>query len=193
MSEQPSPFPQTPPDFPRLATQPAKKSYRWLIIGLAGLLVLTCLCVAGVAVILIRNIAAVPEDIQAIERQIDQFMQFGEKHDAESAFALFSTRGQQNMPLADIQKLFGRTNSDLFREYTGLTTSHYGFHTSTEGDQDSDGGLPSGSFVTLEGELEYEGDMRGTFDATLEQVDGQWKLYNIRIGAPEKFRHNDNG
>jgi hypothetical protein len=191
MSDLPSSLPQTSDEVPRVLPQPAKKSYRWLIITLAGLLGLTCLCVGVVAVLVIRNIAQMPADMQAVEEQIDLFMQAGLKHDPEAAFALFSSRGQQKMPLSAIQKLFGHSNYPLFTGYESLMTTSYRFHSDPNGDQDSDDGLPDGAFAILHGVLNYEGGASGTFDATLEQVGSEWKLYDILIGVPPNKYHNN--
>jgi len=194
MSDLPSSIPQTTDDYPQVQPQPAKKSYRWLIIGLAGLLGLTCVCVGVVAVLVVRAMASMPADMRAVEGQIDQFMQDGMKHDAPAAFALFSARGQQKMPLADIQKLFGYNSNPLFIGYESLLTTSYRYHSGSDGDKDLDESLPAGSFAILEGVLNYEGGVSGTFDATLEQVGSEWKLYSIQIGVPpNKNRNNRSG
>jgi hypothetical protein len=194
MSDLPSSFPQTPDEYPRVQTQPAKKSYRWLIISLAGLLGVTCLCLGVVAILVIRNIAAMPDDMRAIEQQVDRFMQDGVKRDAEAAFDLFSARGQQQMTLADIHKLFSASNAALFSGYQNLTTTGYRYHTATGSSDSPADGLPDGAFTVLEGELNYEGGLTGNFSATVERVGSEWKLYNIQIDVPpEKFRNNRSG
>ena len=194
MSDLPPSLPQISDVYPQVQPQPAKKSYRWLIIGLVGLLGVTCVCIGVVAVLVIRNMSLMPADMQAVEGQINQFMQAGMKHDADAAFALFSTRGQQKMTLPAIQKLFGHGSNPLFIGYQGLQTTSYHYRTSTDGDTDTDAGLPAGNFAILEGVLNYAGGVSGTFDATLEQVGSGWKLYNIQIGVPpDKYRNNRSG
>ena len=194
MSDIAVPDPQVPSETPSIQPAPAKKSYRWVIIVLVILLVLTCLCAGVAAVLVIKSIYQMPADMRSVESLIDKFMVAGTHQDSQAGFALFSPRGQQQMPLSQIEKLFQNENRALFAGYQGLTTTSYDYHTGPDADQDSDLGLPGGTFAVLRGTLNYQGGITGTFDAALEQVGSDWKLYRIDIGVPpSRFRDDHSG
>jgi hypothetical protein len=194
MSDLTIPEPQIPPEVPPDQPAPAKKPYRWVITVLVILLALTCLCAGVAAVLVIKSISQMPADMRSVESLIDKFMVAGTQQDSQAAFALFSGRGQQQMPLSEIEKLFQNDNRALFSGYQSLTTTSYNFHTGPGADQDSDQPLPAGTFAVLRGTLNYQGGVTGTFNAVLEQVGSDWKLYHIDIGVPpSKFRDNRSG
>jgi hypothetical protein len=188
------PDPQVSSEFTPVQPAPAKKSYRWVIILMVTILGLTCLCAGVAGLLVIKNISQMPADMRPVESLVDQFMVAGTHQDSKAAFSLFSTRGQQRMPLSQIERLFQNDNRALFTGYQGLTTTSYTNQSSPDADQDSDLGLPGGTFAVLRGTLHYEGGITGSFDAVLEQVGSDWKLYQMDIGVPpSKFRDNRSG
>ncbi len=176
----PSPYPQVQPG-------PAKKSYRWVIFVLIGVLGLTCLCAAVVAGLVITNLSRLPSDLGADQSLVDGFMLAGVKQDAQAAFDLFSSRGQQHMPLSKIQELFSGSSRPLFTGYQGVEVTSVGFHTGSGSDgpdSETDLNLPDGTFIILRGIIQYRDENEGTFTAVLEKIDQDVKLYDIQIGAP---------
>jgi hypothetical protein len=180
----PSPYPQVQPP------GPAKHPYRWVIFLLLGVLGLTCLCMAVVAGLVIKNLSSIPGALGANQTLVDQFMRSGVKGDAPAAFALFSSRGQQKMPLSQIQTLFSGVHRDLFAGYQSITVTSYNYHTGSSDDPQADLNLPDGTFIVLRGIIHYDDDTDGSFSAVLEHVDQDTKLYSIDIGSLPRPSHN---
>jgi len=183
-SSSPFPFPQVQPP------GPAKQSYRWVIFLLIGILGLIFLCVVLVAGLVITNLSRLPANLGANQSLVDEFMHAGVKQDAQAAFALFSSRGQQNMPLGKIETLFSNTNHQLFTGYQSIEITSYNFHTGSGDDPLADLNLPDGTFIVLKGTIHYDDEVDGTFSAVLEQADQDTKLYSIEIDGPLSRLHN---
>ena len=71
MSDLAIPDPQAPSELPQVQPAPVKKSYRWVIILLVTLMVLTCTCAGVAAWLVIKNISQMPADMRQVESLID--------------------------------------------------------------------------------------------------------------------------
>jgi len=190
--------PPTPPvETQNLASLPVppapRRSYRWVIFLMLGVLGLALVCVAVVVALVANNLSHLPANLGANQSLLDDFMRAGVRQDARAAFALFSSRGQQHTPLGQIEKMFSNDNRALFKGYERLEVTFYGVHTGSAAQYEGID-LPDGSFIVVRGAVHYDDGMDGTFSAALEQMDQDTKLYSFSLAAPpSRFRNNQNG
>jgi hypothetical protein len=189
--------PPPPSLFPQVQPQPApaRQSYRWVIFVLLGVLGLTFVCIAIVVALVVNNLSRLPAALGQNQTLVENFMHDGVQQDSQAAFALFSSRGQQQMPLSKIQDLFSKNNRPLFAGYQSLEVNSYNFHTGSGGsDPSTELDLPDGTFLILRGTVHYDNGVDGSFTAVLEQVDKDMMLYDVEISVPPaRFRENRSG
>jgi hypothetical protein len=172
---EPSP-PVVPPD----VHLPPAKSRRtlWIILGsVSGILVL---CIVLAALLIGRSILSISTEQAAVTPVIDRFMHAMTQHDAQAAYRLFSSRAQRQTPLADISTLLDGPNYVLFDGYQSVTVDTTNLTSSINTNPD----VPQGSVATVSGTVAYTGGVTGSFRATLEKEDGDWRLFFINVTVP---------
>lgn len=166
------------------APEPPSKSKRnqYLIIGIAiaGVCVMTLLCVA----LAVRGVAGFGSDRTAMQQLIDQFMRDMAKKDAESAIALFSSHARSQMEISTLEKLLQGNNFVLFDGYQSDTVDSINYTAAFN----TNPKLPQGKVANIRGTVHYAGGIQGVYQAVLEQDGGEWRLFGINITVPpDKF------
>jgi hypothetical protein len=100
--------------------------------------------------------------------------------DFESSYALFSPRMKRQIPIAKIQAMIEGNNYVLFEGYKSLSVEQLNINAVANTNPD----LPQGTVAKVTGKIIYEGGIEGSFNATLEKVDGKWKLDGMYITVP---------
>lgn len=147
------------------------------------LLLLIALAFAGVSMIRLAANVAIVEVVQnksTIEPLIDEYMQAMNESDAEHAYALFSTRAQRQMSMADIESLL---HDDTFVLFDGYQSAHVDI-ISTSMTISTYPGSPQGLVARVKGSVFYIGGLQGSFDAVLEMNGEHWRLFNIQVNRP---------
>ena len=175
--------PENPPGMPNIIPPPPKKSNKnlWIIIcaavGIFGLC--SILCIAAIAVVFIEanKIASAKAPIEAV---LDSYMKSMAAKDAESAYSLFSPRAQQQTPISNVQGLLVGNFYFLFEGYQSLSVQNLNLGSYLNANPNS----PQGTVANVSGTIQYEGGFQGSFNGTLEQVDGKWKIFGIEVTVP---------
>jgi hypothetical protein len=154
----------------------------WVVLGIATGLACICsfLCIALIA----TGVGKILVEQAPVELILDTFMKDMEAKDVESAYTLFSPRSQRQTPITEVEKLIEGNNYAIFEGYQSLTVQNLNLTAAANTNPD----MPQGTVANVTGTVSYEGGFTGTFNAVLEKVDGQWKLFNINITVPpDKF------
>lgn len=115
---------------------------------------------------------------------VDAYMRAMADKDAAQAYVLLSSRAQAVYSLADIEQLVRGSSYEL---YDGYQSSEVEKVVATKR-LSTNPSVPSSS-VQASGTVTYVGGMQGTFEAGLEQENGQWRLSKIWVVVPpEKFQ-----
>jgi len=165
-----------PPD-PTPARAKSRRTL-WIILGsVVGVLVL---CIVIAALVIGRTILSVSTEQTAITPVIDRFMRAMTQHDAQAAYQLFSSRAQRQTPLADLTTLLEGPNYTLFDGYQSVTIDTTNLTSAINTNPD----VPQGSVAMVNGTVTYAGGVTGSFRATLEKEDGEWRLFFINVTVP---------
>jgi len=157
---------------------PTSKRKNWIIAGIgAGIL---CLCVAACAAIFGTTIFKTYKEKAPVESVLDSYMKAMANQDAESAYALFSPRVHRTVPISKIEELLEGNNYALFEDYQALSVGNVNISAAVNTNPD----LPQGIVAKVNGVVTYENDVKGTFNSTLEKVDGQWMIDGIFVSVP---------
>jgi hypothetical protein len=182
VSEAPSLPPSEPsiPAVPADANPPRAKSRRTLWIILGSVIGVLMLCILLAALLIGRSILSISTEQAAITPVIDRFMRAMTEHDAQAAYGLFSSRAQRQTPIADLAKLLEGPNYALFDGYQSVTVDTTNLTSTVNTNPD----IPQGSVANVNGTVSYTGGVSGSFRATLEKEDGDWRLFYINVTVP---------
>jgi hypothetical protein len=169
--------PQVVPNIDSPHPRKSKKKL-WTILGIAG--AITCLCSIICIVLAVTGVGKVIMENAPVESVLDTFMKNMEAKDIESAYNLFSPRAQQQVPIADLEKMIEGNNYVLFDGYQSLSVKKLELKAVVN----SNPNLPQGTVANVTGTISYEGGFTGSFTAVLEKVDGTWRLYHIQVTVP---------
>jgi hypothetical protein len=166
-------------------TQSSKSSRRTLFIILGVLAGFVVLCGLGLVLVFGGVFLTVKNTSSDVKPVLEQFMQAMERKDANAAYALFSQRAQQQIGVANVEALLSDTNYPLFEGYQSLTITGVNVSTRATSNQNE----AQGVVATVSGKVGYQGGIEGSFEATLEQNDGEWGIHLIDVTVPpEKLR-----
>lgn len=155
----------------------------WIIAGAA--LVVICICGVICLALLGTGVGKIIVERAPIEAVLDAFMKDMQAKDVESAFALFSPRVQRQISIADVQDMIDGNNYILFDGYQSLAVQNLNLTAAANTNPD----LPQGTVANVDGAISYSGGFTGSFEATLEKVDGKWMIHRINITVPpDKFQ-----
>lgn len=168
------------PGFQPDARLPRKKARRtlWIVLGSVVGVILLCLVLA--VVVIGRNLLNVATEQTAITPVIDRFMHLMNQRDAQAAYQLFSSRAQRQTPMTDVMALVEEPNYVLFDGYQSTTINSTNLTSTVNTNQD----VPQGQVATVSGSISYTDGTKGSFRATLEQEDGDWRLFFINVTVP---------
>lgn len=172
-------------DLPQAQQQTSKSSRRTLFIILGVLAAFVVVCGLGIILIFGGLFLTVKNTSSDVKPVLEQFMQAMDQRDATSAYALFSQRAQKQISVETIENLLSETNYPLFEGYQSLSVTRVNISTRTTTNQNEAQGI----VATVSGKLQYQGGIEGSFEATLEQHEGEWLLHFIDVTIPpEKLR-----
>ncbi len=162
-----------------LPVQPQKSNKNiWIIVGIA--LVVLCLCSIACVAIFGTSMYKVYTEKAPVESVLDNYMRYMANKDAENAYALFSPRAQGQIPISKIQEMLEGNNYLLFEGYQSLSVSNLNISAAVNTNPD----LPQGTVAKVTGVINFEGDIQGSFNGTLEKVDGKWMIDGIYVTVP---------
>jgi uncharacterized membrane protein len=181
----PSPSVEMPVPTP---TIPPKKSRRTplLIGGLIVLLVaVLCLCMGLCCVLVYFCSSTLGGSIAQrgeVAKVVDAYMRAMADKDLDRAYALFSSRAQKQAPRSAFEDMLTGANFAVFDGYEAvevqMLTTGPKFNTNPN--------APQGQVTQTSGTVTYAGGYEGSFQAILEQENGEWKLYYIKVVVPPK-------
>lgn len=154
-----------------------KKSIRGIFGVAVGVLCLgsiACLAILGILMNKVNTEKA------PIELVVNDFMRYMADRDVESAYTLFSPRAQQQIPRSKIQEMLEGNNYLLFEGYQSLSVSNISISFVVNTNPD----VPQGTVAKVTGIINFEGGIQGSFDGTLEEVDGTWMIDGIYVTVP---------
>jgi hypothetical protein len=100
--------------------------------------------------------------------------------DVEQAYSLFSTRAKRQIAVSKFEELMGGSNFALFEGYKKVEVQNIklvdAFNTNPD--------VPQGKVANVSGQVTYEGDYLGSFQATLEKEAEGWRLHFINVTVP---------
>ena len=160
-------------------TQPKKSNKKlWLVAALAiGALCLASIVCVAVAALGVGKVALEKAPVQSV---LDSYMQFMVEKDFESAYTLFSSRAQRQVPISKLQEMTEGNNYILFEGYESLSVQNLNISAAANTNQDA----PQGTVAKVTGIISYEGGIQGGFNGTLEKEDGQWRIDGIFVTVP---------
>lgn len=172
--------PENPPVTSDVISPPAKKSKKnlWIILGVA----LGALCLGSIICVAVIALGAgkVAVEKAPIEAILDSYMKYMVAKDTESAYALFSPRAQRQFPTSKIQELIEGNNYIIFEGYQSLSVQSLNISVAAYTNPD----VPQGTVAKVTGIIAYENGIQGTFNGTLEKVEGKWQLDGIFVSVP---------
>lgn len=150
----------------------------------SALLIAGAVLVSVCGIVVWRGMATVANETPLVEQVIDEFMTIMEAKDAAAAYALFSTRAQHKLSLADGEKLLEGNNYALFEGYRSVAIDQINIIASFTPDPNA----PQGTVAEVAGTVTYTGGATGTFTAVLEKENDKWRLFAISVSVPpDKF------
>lgn len=152
---------------------------KWkLLLAVGGVLLLApCVCCGGISALIGRNIYLAATEREAIQQELHQFMTHMENKQIPSAYALFSARAQGLVPRSQLQDAVNGPMYAHYEDYEQISITFVNV-TSTV---DSNRSKPQGTVASVRGTVSYAGGVQGTFGATLEREEGQWRLHVINV------------
>jgi hypothetical protein len=169
---------------------PPKKSNKaiiWIIIVCA--LCLGCITIIGVSVMLAKGIKGLGNTSQEATTVIESYIRDMAAREYEPAYDLLCPKAQKKVSVEDLKKLTEGNNYELYDGFESISIVNFrstqAFNTNPN--------LPQGDVLTLDGSVIYSDDFTGTFSATLEKVDGEWKIFSIFITIPPNKVENSSG
>jgi ABC-type arginine transport system ATPase subunit len=138
------------------------------------------LCIVLAVLVIGRGILSIATEQTAITPVIDRFMHLMNQRDDQAAYQLFSSRAQRQTPIADLRALLDEPNYVLFDGYQSTTIDATNLTSTVDINQD----LPQGQVATVSGSVNYTDGTKGSFRATLEKENGDWRLFFINVTVP---------
>jgi hypothetical protein len=175
---------EPPPPVPEIVTPAPSHSNKlpWIIAGCVGVLI--CLCCAACLALAVTAVGRIVLEKGPVEAVLNRFMEDMKAKDAEAAYSLFSPRSKNGMSMSELEKRLQGNNYVLFDGFESLSVQTLNVSASFNSDPDK----PQGTIANVNGTINYEDGITGTFTAVLEKVDGEWMLYNVNITVPpDKF------
>jgi hypothetical protein len=171
---------------PNDAPPTPKKSNKnlWIIAGIV--IALLCLCSILMVNNLFKGMAKIsPAEPPAIETVLDTFMKTMELKDFDKAYALFSPHTQRRIPITSVEEMAQGKYYGLFEGYQSLVAQNVNL-TAPLITNPFD---PIDLVAKVTGTILYKDGITGKFTASLEKVNGEWRISDVNVSAPpEKFQ-----
>jgi len=145
-----------------------------------GLCVVLTLC----GVLFLGSSIRVALERDDVEGAIHQFMLAMARKNTNAAYAVFSERAQEKVPLSKLQEMVQGNNYALFNRYDSVEAQWLNIGPAVSSNPE----MPQGIVARATGETRYTDGSVGRFEAVLERVKGEWKLDFINVTvSPDKF------
>lgn len=151
------------------------------MLAIVGAVILVpCVCCGGIGIFVGRGIYIAATEREDVQGVVDLYMQNMRNKAVEQAYALFSSRARRQVPTNQLQQAVDGPSYAMFADYERATVTFISVSTSAHSDQNQ----PQGTVANVSGTVSYAGGVQGTFRATLEREEGQWRLHNINVTVP---------
>lgn len=177
----PEPVAPTPPVSDVIPESP-KKSNRtlWTILAVATTVVVCCLCIMLCMGTVGTGIWKAYTEQKPVQAVLDAYMKAMAAKDVDSAYDLFSPRVQKVATPAKLREMLQGNNYVVFENYESLTIVNFNISAAANTNPDA----PQGTVAKVDGKITYSDGFEGSFNGTLEKVDGTWKIYGIFVTVP---------
>jgi len=179
------PIPKTPSVLPNVApVQPpaSKKSSkkRWTIFGITVGILACCLLMTAFAVVF--TLLNFGQEKASIAKVLDGYMYAMKVKNPERAYGFFSPHATSQVPISRLQEWLDGKGYGMFEGYQSITVDSFSlvFVIKKEPNQ------PQGIVYSIKGTIFYEGGVQGSMNATLEKVNGEWKIFDVTVKVPRE-------
>lgn len=155
------------------------KKHKNLIIAGVSILIL-CLCSIACVALIGFGLYRMNSEKEPVESVLNDYMRHMVNKDVEKAYELFSPRAKRQIPISKIQEMLTGNNYFLFIGYQSLSVSNIKVSAVANTNPD----VPQGIVANVNGVINYDGSIQGSFSGTLEKVDNQWMIDAIYITVP---------
>lgn len=156
----------------------SKKPKNLIIAGVSILIL--CLCSSACVALIGFGLYRINSEKQPVESVLNDYMRYMVNKDAENAYELFSPRAKRQIPISKIQDMLTGNNYFLFIGYQNLSVTNIKINAVANTNPD----VPQGVVANVNGVINYDGSIQGSFSGTLEKVDNQWMIDAIFITVP---------
>jgi hypothetical protein len=174
----PSVLPDTIPSQPAAQKKTGRK--RWTIFStvLLGLVCALSVVVIGVFFTLIN----IGQEKASIAKVLDAYMYAMKVKNPERAYEFFSPHATSQVPISRLQEWLAGRGYGMFEGYQSLTIDSFSLAYIIKREPNQ----PQGIVFIIKGSVLYDGKMHGNMDASLEKVNGEWKIYDVTIIVPKE-------
>ena len=155
-------------------TQPSRNGNKWIFLGIGLLGCIVLACIAAFIYMTIFGGKLIGNSIAGGDygEPVDKFMQAMSQGDVDKAFQFVSLNGQKNASRAELEEMVKR---DLFLGYKGFEVRSWNLGNFCGVQQ------PENS-TSIGGRIQYRDNKTNDFFFILENEDGAWKIYCMKIG-----------
>jgi len=153
---------------------PRSRSWLWLIVGGAVASVCLCsgLCLVPSGLLIYRATAErVP-----VERILNDFLADVNAKRIDEALARFSSRAKRTAAM-NREQIEQFADAPYARGCQAAHVTNINVSQNYNTNQD----VPQGTVANVSGTLDYSDGVRGTFRATLEREQGEWRLHSVHL------------
>lgn len=151
----------------------------WIIAGCVGVVLIFMCAIAGLALVLGLQASNIPEQAP-INSVLDEFMKDMVAEDIMSAFELFSPNGQRGIYPNDLTDMIEVGDKVLFVGYDRISADKITLDKALNNTSEQADGL----VARVTGKVYYQDGKVASFTASLETVEGEWRLYSITLNEP---------
>jgi hypothetical protein len=158
-----------------MATQTqSSKNNKWIFLGIGILSCIILVCVAAFLYITFFGGKLIGNSIAGGDygETTDKFLQAMSQGDVEVAYQLVSSNGQMNIKKSDLEAMI---KEGLFSEYKGFEVRSWNRGNFCDVSQPE-------SSNSIGGRIRYNDNKENDFFFILENEDGIWKIYCMKIG-----------
>ncbi len=159
-----------------------KSSTKVLIVVGVAVVGMVFLCGLAAIALTIGFYGRVSAERAPINTLLDEFMKSMEAEDISRAFDLFSPATQRSMYPNDLTKMIQVGDKILFEGYVGISADNITLRAVAN----TNPSLPQGQVADVTGRIYYQDGTVRSFSASLEKVDGEWRISGITINGPIK-------
>jgi hypothetical protein len=148
-----------------------------------GIGCLACMCLCGGPCILLTGFGVYQAVSQRdnVEQVIDASLADIAGHRPDEALARASKRAIEH-ELITREKLQELGDNPAFQGYKSVTVTNI----NVSATYNSDTKVPQGTVAKVSGTVEYDDGGQGTFQATLERENGEWRLFSLEVNRELK-------